>query len=109
MSADNNIQGIGMASEPLITTESWADIQITKQDVEFLHNYLFEHESPLTTRELVNVLIHERNRMERAAAQREQQARGKAFLPKDSHEAGEDPYYSAEAAAAASGASPFAT
>src|SRR3990172_5988249 len=90
MSADNNIQGIGMASEPLITTESWADIQITKQDVEFLHNYLFEHESPLTTRELVNVLIHERNRMERAAAQREQQARGKAFLPKDSHEAGED-------------------
>jgi len=79
-----------MASEPLITTESWADIQITKQDVEFLHNYLFEHESPLTTRELVNVLIHERNRMERAAAQREQQARGKAFLPKDSHEAGED-------------------
>ena len=90
MSADNNIQGIGMASEPLITTESWADIQITKQDVEFLHNYLFEHESPLTTRELVNVLIHERNRMERAAAQREQQARGKAFLPKDSHQAGED-------------------
>jgi len=79
-----------MASEPLITTESWADIQITKQDVEFLHNYLFEHESPLTTRELVNVLIHERNRMERAAAQREQQARGKAFLPKDSHQAGED-------------------
>jgi len=79
-----------MASEPLITTESWADIQITKQDVEFLHNYLFEHESPLTTRELVNVLIHERKRMERAAAQMEQQARGKAFLPKDSHQAGED-------------------
>ena len=79
-----------MASEPLITTESWADIQITKQDVEFLHNYLFEHESPLTTRELVNVLIHERNRMERVAAQREQQARGKAFLPKDSHQTSED-------------------
>lgn len=77
-----------MASDPIITLDSWAEIQITPHDIEFLHNYLFEHETPLTTRELVVVLIHERNRMERVAAEKQQQANGAVYFPKETHQPG---------------------
>ena len=58
-----------MASDPLITTEYWTNIQITPQDIEFLHTYLFEHEVPLTARELVSVFVNERERVEKLAVQ----------------------------------------
>jgi hypothetical protein len=77
-----------MASDSIITLDSWAEIQITPHDIEFLHTYLFEHETPLTTRELVVVLIHERNRMERAAAEKQQQQNGAVYFPKETYQAG---------------------
>ena len=52
-----------MVSDPLISTDYWTDLQITRQDVEFLHNHLFELETPLTVRELVSVFIEERIRI----------------------------------------------
>lgn len=79
-----------MVSDPLISTDYWTDIQITQQDVEFLHNYLFEHETPLTVRELVAVFVNERIRAERLATQQRRQAGGKTYLPKDSYEVGDD-------------------
>ena len=78
-----------MASDPILSLDSWAEIQITQQDIESLHNYLFEHETPLTTRELVVVLIHERNRIERVAAEKQQQANGAVYLPKESYQLGD--------------------
>lgn len=78
-----------MVSNLLESLDTWAEIQITRQDVEFLHNYLFEHESPLTANELALVLIHERNRAERAAVRKQQEGSGKVYFPKDSHQAGE--------------------
>lgn len=82
-------QGIGMVSEPVISTDYWTDLQITQQDVEFLHNYLFENETPLTARELVTVLVDERIRNERMALDRKRQAGGRAYLPRESFEIGE--------------------
>jgi len=79
-----------MASDPIISLDSWAEIQITPHDIESLHNYLFEHETPLTTRELVVVLIHERNRIERVAAEKQQQANGAVYFPKESYQPGDD-------------------
>jgi len=78
-----------MVSNLLESLDTWAEIQITRQDVEFLHNYLFEHETPLTARELALVLIHERNRAERAAVRKQQEGSGKVYFPKDSHQVGE--------------------
>lgn len=78
-----------MVSNLLESLDTWAEIQITRQDVEFLHNYLFEHETPLTPRELALVLIHERNRAERAAVRKQQEGGGKVYFPKDSHPVGE--------------------
>jgi hypothetical protein len=79
-----------MASDPLISTEYWMNIQITRQDVEFLHNHLFEHETPLTARELVSVFIDERIRAERFALKQRREAGGKTYFPKEAYQVGDD-------------------
>jgi hypothetical protein len=79
-----------MVSDPLISTDYWADLQITRQDVEYLHNHLFELETPLTARELVSVFIDERIRAERQATQQRRQAGGKTYLPQESYQVGDD-------------------
>jgi len=78
-----------MAGEPLISSDYWKNLQITPQDIEFLHNHLFEIETPLTTRELVVVLIHERNRAERLSILHRRQAGGKVYAPRESFEVGQ--------------------
>ena len=79
-----------MVSDPLISTDYWTDLQITQQDVEFLHNHLFELETPLTARELVAVFVNERIRAERLATQQRRQAGGKTYFPKESYQVGDD-------------------
>ena len=79
-----------MVSDPLISTDYWTDLQITRQDVEFLHNHLFELETPLSARELVAVFVDERIRAERLATQQRRQAGGKTYLPKESYQVGDD-------------------
>jgi hypothetical protein len=79
-----------MVSDPLISIDYWTDLQITRQDVEYLHNHLFELETPLTARELVSVFVDERIRAERLATQQRRQAGGKTYLPKESYQVGDD-------------------
>ena len=79
-----------MVSDPLISTDYWTDVQITAQDIEFLHTYLFEHEVPLTARELVSVFVNERVRMEKLEVQQRRQSGGKTYLPKESFQPGDD-------------------
>ena len=79
-----------MASNPLFSSEYWTHLQITPQDIEYLHNYLFEHETPLTARELVSVFIDEHVRAERLATQRQREAGGKTYLPKGEYRVGDD-------------------
>ena len=79
-----------MSPDTLFPSDYWTEFQVSRQDVEFLHNYLFEQEVPLTTRELVPVLVEERVRAQRAAAQAKRQAAGRTYLPKESHQAGEE-------------------
>jgi hypothetical protein len=79
-----------MVSDPLISTDYWTDLQITQQDAEYLHNHLFELETPLTARELVSVLIDERIRLERLAVQARRLNGGKTYLPKESYQVGDE-------------------
>ncbi|HAV77792.1 MAG TPA: hypothetical protein DCX53_10635 [Anaerolineae bacterium] len=78
-----------MASEPIISTDYWKNLQISKHDLEYLHTHLFEMETPLTTRELVGVLIHERYRAESLAVQQRRQSGGKIYFPKESYRSGD--------------------
>ncbi len=70
--------------------EYWLSLQVTPQDVESLHTFLFEHETPLTTRELVSEFIESRIRFERGAVEAKQQSAGKPFLPKEIYEIGDE-------------------
>ena len=79
-----------MVSIPLsLPAEYWQTLQVNKKDIEFLHNYLFESETPMTTRELVGVLVEERVRAEQAALAKKRKSDGKIYLPKDRYTNGE--------------------
>jgi len=79
-----------MAGDHLTTTDYWTNLQVTRQDVEFLHNHLFDNETPLTPRELVAVLIAERIRVEKLALQAKRQANSKTYFPKEIYRAGDE-------------------
>src|SRR5215510_13802843 len=83
-------QGIVMVSDPLISTDYWTSVQITQQDIEYLHSYLFDLETPLTARELVAVFINERIQSERLAVQKRREAGGKTYFPKESFQIGDE-------------------
>ncbi len=72
-----------------LPADYWQTLQLTKTDVEFLHTYLFEEETPLTARELVVVLVEQRIQAERAAAAKKKQAGGKAYRPQEHYKSGD--------------------
>ena len=79
-----------MAGAFKLPNEYWLSLQVTPQDVENLHTFLFERETPLTTRDLASEFVEARIRAERKAAESRQKAAGKSFLPKEKYEVGDD-------------------
>ena len=78
-----------MASVSLnLPANYWQTLHVAPKDIEFLQTYLFEHEVPLTTRELVTVLVAERLRAEQSSAAQSMQNR-KTYLPKETYLAGD--------------------
>ncbi len=78
-----------MAGAFSLPTDYWTNLQITPKDVENLHTYLFERETPLTARDLVAPFIEARIQSERAISENQQKANGKIFLPKEQYRIGE--------------------
>jgi len=78
-----------MASDSYTTSTYWENLQIDQQDIEYLHTYLFEHETPLTASELAVSFVSERVRKERLAEQKRRQAGGKTYLPRDTYQIGD--------------------
>ena len=78
-----------MVSDSYTTSTYWEDLQLHRQDVEYLHTYLFENETPLTTRELVAIFVNERVRLERLAEQDRRLAGGKTYVPRDAYQVGD--------------------
>ncbi|HVN15807.1 MAG TPA: hypothetical protein VMT73_08715 [Anaerolineales bacterium] len=79
-----------MVSTSLISSDYWKTLQVTPHDTEFLHNYLFEREVPLTARELVPVLVSERMAAERDALKQQHESSGKLYFPKETYQAGDN-------------------
>lgn len=79
-----------MVSIPLsIPADYWQTLQVSKNDIEFLHNHLFESETPMSARELVGVLIEERIRAEQEAQTKKRKSDGKIYLPKEQYKDGD--------------------
>ncbi len=68
----------------------WLTIQIIPQDIENLHTYLFERETPLTARDLASAFVEARIKNERAIAESKKKAGGKNYLPKEKYQVGDD-------------------
>ncbi len=73
-----------------LNDDYWEVFELQSKDVEFLYNHLLEIETPLSPAELVAVLIEERLRDEKVAAERRRAQGGKAYLPKDEYAVGDD-------------------
>ena len=84
-----------MAGAFSLPNDYWTSIQITPQDVENLHTYLFERETPLTANELTAAFIEARIQRERAEAESKRNARAKTFMPKEQYQVGDELVFSA--------------
>jgi hypothetical protein len=79
-----------MASAPLqLSTDYWQTLHVTSKDIEYLQTYLFEHETPLTPRELVTVLVAERLRLEQESAALKKDD-SKCYLPREKYSVGDE-------------------
>ena len=58
-----------MAGAFSLPNEYWLSLQVTPQDVENLHTFLFERETPLTTRDLSAEFVDARIKTERSPAE----------------------------------------
>ncbi len=72
-----------------LPADYWQTLQLSKDDVDSLHSYLFDTETPLTSRELVRVLVEKRIEAERKAFAVQKQANGKTYRPKEHYKAGD--------------------
>ncbi len=79
-----------MSGVLLLPNEYWLSLQITPQDVENLHNVLFERETPLAVRDLCAEFIESRIKMERASAEKKRKSSARNFLPKEKYQIGDE-------------------
>jgi len=79
-----------MASAFSLPKTYWSSLQVTPQDVENLHTFLFERETPLTTKDLSVEFVDQRVKAERLVEENKQKAGGKTFLPKEKYQIGDE-------------------
>jgi hypothetical protein len=77
-----------IASLPL-SEDYWKSFTISKIDIEFINNYLFENEVPLSAKDLVPLIISERIHQEKLLALKKQKDLGKVYLPGEKFQLGE--------------------
>jgi hypothetical protein len=66
----------------------WQTLQVSSRDIEYLQTYLFEHEAPLTSSEMVSILITERLRVEQESAEKKL-VNTKLYLPLEKYNIGD--------------------
>jgi len=74
---------------PTLRQDYWETFQLQPGDIEFLYNYLLETEIPLTSQELIEVLVRERIRQERLALEQQRTAGGLIYMPKERYTVGQ--------------------
>jgi hypothetical protein len=72
-----------------LTEDYWKSFSVSKNDIDFINNYLFENETPQTVRELVPLIIKERINQEELLVLKKQKDRGKIYIPGDKFQVGE--------------------
>lgn len=84
-----------MSSAPInLENNFWENFSLTKEDLDFINNHLFELETPQTTNELVTALVNFRINNEKTALTKKKQEQGRLYLPKDSYRVNETVVFS---------------
>jgi hypothetical protein len=78
-----------MLNAPTLSPDYWQSLDVEPQDVELLQDHLFDTEIPLTTRELLDVLVSARVQGEREARLKKQKGESRAYMPQDDYREGE--------------------
>lgn len=69
--------------------EYWQNLSITPKDIDFIQNYLFETEKPLSSKEITRVLISERINHENEIFLNERHSAGEVYLPAHTYTLGQ--------------------
>ncbi|HBA92902.1 MAG TPA: hypothetical protein DCZ08_14590, partial [Anaerolineaceae bacterium] len=78
-----------MSIAPLtLQANYWESFELQDEDLEYLYNHLLEIETPLTSRELAEVLVKERIRFETEEIKK-QIGNGATYFPKDHYKVGD--------------------
>ncbi len=73
-----------MATPSLSLREDyWETFDLREADIEFIYNYLLETEEPMTTNELVEILVRERIQSEKQLIEQQRSSGGQLYMPKD--------------------------
>jgi hypothetical protein len=79
-----------MVIAPLsLRKDYWESYDITDEDLEFLYSYLLEVEKPQTTQEMVQALVEERIRIEKQGLEKQREATGSLYFPKNHYQVGQ--------------------
>ena len=73
----------------ILPKDYWDKIELHEDDTELLYNHLLEFETPLTTAELLTLLVKARIKRELENLERQQRAGGEIYLPKKQFQKGQ--------------------
>jgi hypothetical protein len=76
-------------STTTLPPDYWTQYTPSKTDIDFISNYLFEKEIPLTEKEIVPILVEERIARERVELLKKQKGGSKTYLPKEKFKKGD--------------------
>ncbi|HSO26834.1 MAG TPA: hypothetical protein VLS48_02105, partial [Anaerolineales bacterium] len=72
-----------------IQEDYWENFELQEADIEFLYNTLLELETPLTSAELIRLLVEERIQREKAVIEEQRSSGGDLYEPKGEYTTGQ--------------------
>lgn len=67
----------------------WENFEVTKEDLEFINNHLFELESPQTSEQIIDSLVQARIQNEKDFLAKQKLEQGRVYIPEGSYKVGE--------------------
>ena len=68
--------------------EYWEEYELEEDDISFLYDYLLEHETPLTSEELMSILVDQRIEREKVKLEKKRLDGNDIYFPKNNYEIG---------------------
>ncbi|MBA4419707.1 MAG: hypothetical protein C0391_01005 [Anaerolinea sp.] len=76
-----------MPSAPINNENNyWLSFQVNNEDLDFIKNHLFELETPQKIEDLLQALVLNRIKIEKASLANQQSEKGRLYLPKDNYQ-----------------------